>query len=609
MTAAQLERITQELLRESFANRQRWLKVFRALVVPFWQHHFSRIPDYPRARAVLGQKVESKFIELVKPLPHQIIRLLLEILTTPELFPLFRQGLSDDVRAVFDHMVWNPYSTPQQILDELGVNVLDEQRVQHDFHWLQTPWPLPEYQLYIVQPFHLDERHGSEEVILEMHLHPELRSYLMEQYEEKPEHYELRAVEEVPSELIIFEDEGSIIHLLPALRLYHQQGNIKTGKTGKPNANTFRSMHKRLGFQEFYPPEEKLLQHLRTAMLATLMVQEKVERAPSLMGAAYLKQLFTKYYLDPQVSFPHLHLLYYLKGQVNIEAYELVSYQRLVTFMIEQLPQGKWQHVEQLYQWLHMRGYETGFVSIDLAMRYLSYSSSWGSEPLRYDLLDHQLSRASLKGSLALLAAFGLIDIAYSQPDTRQPGLSFYSPFDGLAFFRLTPLGAYVFGLTETYVPPPPAASGREVYILSPHSLILRLSDKAKEIDRLRLQPFVESLGNDSYKLTYASFLGTCQRPEDVPVQVDVFQRLIGGQLFPIWKQFFDGLSQRMHPLAQVPNVHVYQLPDDPELLRHVAQDEVLRTLVQKAEGYQILVARKDLPALKKRLQVLGYLM
>lgn len=59
-----------------------------------------------------------------------------------------------------------------------------------------------------------------------------------------------------------------------------------------------------------------------------------------------------------------------------------------------------------------------------------------------------------LKGYAFLLAAFGLVEIAYVSPthDTyRRPKKDYLTPYDGLRFARLTPLGEYVFHQRKTY--------------------------------------------------------------------------------------------------------------------------------------------------------------
>ena len=56
-----------------------------------------------------------------------------------------------------------------------------------------------------------------------------------------------------------------------------------------------------------------------------------------------------------------------------------------------------------------------------------------------------------------------MIDVAYTHPrgarqDPSGGELEFLSRYDGLRFFRLTPLGAYCLELAESYVPSTPAA-------------------------------------------------------------------------------------------------------------------------------------------------------
>jgi hypothetical protein len=59
-----------------------------------------------------------------------------------------------------------------------------------------------------------------------------------------------------------------------------------------------------------------------------------------------------------------------------------------------------------------------------------------------------------LKGFAFLLAAFGIAEIAYVTPTHttyRRPRKGYLTPYDGLRFVRLTPLGEFVFRRRDHY--------------------------------------------------------------------------------------------------------------------------------------------------------------
>lgn len=142
-------------------------------------------------------------------------------------------------------------------------------------------------------------------------------------------------------------------------------------------------------------------------------------------------------------------------------------------------------------------------------------------------------------------APLGLIDIVYEHPagardDYRgqwgADDLNFLSRYDGLRYFRLTPLGAYILGQTETYEPPQ----------AKPDVALTVLPKKQIRIDRGELSPdevlllegFADQESAQLWSLSEAkallsvekgirvaelrAFLSVCD-PQPLPEAVDAF--------------------------------------------------------------------------------------
>ena len=105
-------------------------------------------------------------------------------------------------------------------------------------------------------------------------------------------------------------------------------------------------------------------------------------------------------------------------------------------------------------------------------------------------------------------ATLGMVDVAYVHPAGAIPDLrglwgtddlEWLSRWDGLRAFRLTELGAYCLGLSETYTPSLPPSTLR---LETGTNLVIRQTAGTLEpADRLLLESWAEPINEDSWKL------------------------------------------------------------------------------------------------------------
>ena len=141
--------------------------------------------------------------------------------------------------------------------------------------------------------------------------------------------------------------------------------------------------------------------------------------------------------------------------------------------------------------------------------------------------------------------------------------------------------------------------------------LLIRFLESQNSYEKV-LDDFADPIGGHRYRVTAASFLRTCQKPEDVKERVDFFHRYVCRNPSPVWEEFFDRLlsqSCAWEPITPQ-EYKIFRLPaTDKSLLRLFATDPLLRKYVLKAEGYIILVSAAHLAEVKRRLQEFGYLL
>lgn len=109
------------------------------------------------------------------------------------------------------------------------------------------------------------------------------------------------------------------------------------------------------------------------------------------------------------------------------------------------------------------------------------------------------------------IATLGLIDVAYLHPDEGFLILPIsdyhegtFSRYDGLAYFRLTRLGAYLLGLSDRYQPAAPPA--KQILRVLPNLEVVAVSELS-HADRLLLNSFLVSVSDVVWKLDQAKLL------------------------------------------------------------------------------------------------------
>ncbi|RMG17232.1 MAG: hypothetical protein D6730_24230 [Bacteroidetes bacterium] len=582
-----LARSIEDVLRYQY---EQWRYLYQEVLEPFWRKRMHLIKKYPRLLTIS----QTSYI----PELQDVAYLYAMAVSEEEIFDEFYNSLPANTQKMMDYLVWHPIATEKEIIRDLGLPISD--RDENATHLFRKKIKR-DYLLFGVYASFNWESRGNE---FQLYIPHELRLHLINYYE-KPTHYYLQPVSEPLAGVTSLSLEGQILAELPSISLYHQQGKIKCGKSGKPNANTYNSMRKSLGLQEFYPQDNKLLQALRTSLIANLWASLNPKtKQLKLSGAELLKHLFEQHYFSGK--FNHSYLLLHLKGTTRIHSYHINRLDLLYREMAREMQVGKWLSMENLFYWIYYRGYYNAAFDQGEAIQYAAYSSAWGNEPVTRSNYDRMVEWPSLKASFFLFGAFGLFDLAYTQPDTSRPGETCFTPFDGLQYVRLNALGAYVFGLSDTYQPV--IVSREDIYQLSTDKLLIRLSEAASPADANRLLNFATPLGNNRYRVSNESFLKNCRDLQDLESQIQLFRQLVQQRPPRNWEAFFEQIKKRVEPLSLVQGVRVYQIPASSELPGLIATDEKLKKLVWKAENYQIIIREKDVDKFKNRLKKFGYL-
>jgi hypothetical protein len=397
---------------------------------------------------------------------------------------------------------------------------------------------------------------------------------------------------------------------------YIAQGHLKYTKSERVAMPSLKALRQMTGGPEFFPDSDNPdLGMLRTRLLVGGMAfagEKERERLLAQGGsAAPVRDLIEKVLAN--ASFLHEELLSHIPLSRNRWCqYNPRSIKNLVSFF-GKLPVEKW------ISWDNMRSYHalredlpTLFDERTMGLEaYVTTDKNQWSPVVRvsghnvFELVSEPL----LKGYAFLMATFGLTEIAYAAPTHaiyRRTKEAYLTPFDNLAFVRLTPLGEFVFRRRDTYEVTSPVQT-RSSLILD-QTRLLATCRNADPLTELSLGQFFEELAPGRYRMTPKSLLGGCRSREDIEERIRLFRRVVSATPPPIWEGFFERTLARIAPLNVESDYLVLKVSPDEEIRRLLASDPVLREIVLKVEGLRIAVRQCDLTKLAKRLEQFGYL-
>ena len=209
---------------------------------------------------------------------------------------------------------------------------------------------------------------------------------------------------------------------------------------------------------------------------------------------------------------------------------------------------------------------------------------------------------AAIQAQALLLCSLGMAEVALSPLHRSE------SPFARTDYLRLTPLGRYALKVSNKYEAP--HIEQAAYFELDPERLIIRSLVTPNPYEQLLKNSSV-AISKNRFETSARSFLAHCKSRDDVEKHIAIFRQFISSDLPPLWKQFFDSLLQHCHPLtkSQTSYCHFNVSPEDTDLIYLLTNDEKLRHIVVRAEGYLILVKNSDLRLFEEQLKKHGYLL
>jgi hypothetical protein len=274
----------------------------------------------------------------------------------------------------------------------------------------------------------------------------------------------------------------------------------------------------------------------------------------------------------------------------------------------KQLPQHSWITIENLLGYINSRVIEVRGVESSLVNNYLKLNDNFTNTDQYYAknmTLGNLVKIPYIKGCVFVLAAFGLLEIAYTDINSKKFGETYYSPYDELKYLRLTALGAYVLGLNPDYEPEHLTSQNKLHF--NEDSMGITAEGDLKVID-VMLARFAEKEGTGRYRVVPAVFFKDCKSSKDIDAKIVTFKKTVSAELPRYWNAVFAEWQANAQAIKNDTNKLIYNIPANAtDLQKLIAKDGVLKTIVLKAEGFNVVIDKDNDAKFKLRMKELGY--
>ncbi len=454
-----------------------------------------------------------------------------------------------------------------------------------------------------------------------------------------PDKFQLEGLVEAPEKLVV---DGEELPLLRAdteqaglhdlemyLRLY-EQGVITRGTTSsRLTPKSVRTLLENLLEGDFLPHEErvKFKDTIRPFGLSVFaeesgLVSGRYGSKLSDEGEALVRYQDTEallYAFETWTSdghFDELSRITAIKGQ-NAKRTHLTSPASRREGIIEALswcPEGVWIPVSDFYRALKIWHFDFELDLSDYSGLYIGDSN--------YGRLDESGRKgwAVAKGLYVnavlweYLGAIGALDLLYLPPEDAILNYGYYdayeeyySLYDGLAYFRINPLGAYLLGQAGEYVPSQPLDT--PLFDID-STLLLTLKDPDTLTPSLRNQLGQCALEQDRahYRLDTQQVLNTLESGSELEHIAEFLDQRNEGPL-PVevtaWLEEIEGNTRAFESTGTAVLVKVRSR----ELLDLALEDPVLSKFAKALEGRTLAIRTNREKAFRERLKELGYLL
>lgn len=454
----------------------------------------------------------------------------------------------------------------------------------------------------------------------------------------EPDPVRLGTVETLPetrgnhSLMVRHSERDAMVDLSVLLRLADQGMIQVSNKTSLPGASTLRLLTEKLSGGDFYPHKPR--QHewdqeigaikafawpllLQSAGLlqrngSKLALSTAGLKALSSTPASVLRTIWKKWLKSNLLD--ELSRIDTIKGQKSKgRAMTALAPRRVaINVALRCCPVGAWIDVDELSRFMQAADY-TFEVAHDPWKLYIS-EQQYGS--LGYDG-SHDWTILQLRYLLCFLfeytAPLGMIDVAYIDPtgardDFRSlwgtDDLEFLSRYDGLIYFRLTPLGAYCLELSEDYTPARIQSTVRLSVL--PGLQVNVMDGQLAPEESLTLNTWAEQQTDESWRLDRQRALAAIEKGHDI-AELRGFLQARDDQPLPETVESFIKTCQRNGTALKIVGTTLLIECQDAETAVMIATHKETAGLCLRAGDRQLVVRLEHEEKFRSLIRILGF--
>lgn len=209
------------------------------------------------------------------------------------------------------------------------------------------------------------------------------------------------------------------------------------------------------------------------------------------------------------------------------------------------------------------------------------------------------------------LGTIGALDLLYTDPDDADLiVLDFYyddyiSLYDGLRYFRINPLGAYLLGQAGEYIPSQPP--DRALFAIDA-DLQLTLTGDLTPNDRSLLAQVAVTAGQGRYRLDTVTLLTALEDGAVFDHLADFLRRHHSGPLPAAASAWLDNILANSQAFSKGDSALLIKVAT-PELADLALADPTLRSLCDRLNSKTLVVPARKEKAFRARLKELGYIL
>lgn len=428
-------------------------------------------------------------------------------------------------------------------------------------------------------------------------------------------------------------ERAAQIELLSVLRLVDAGKVAVSDKTRKPSASAIGAITAVLEGGDFYPAEPQeskwrdenagpirafawpmLIQAGGLVELSgpRLQLTKSGRKALSAHPADTISSLWKKWTTTTIID--ELSRIDCVKGQTGKGRRELTAVggrRKVIASSLVRCPEGHWISVDEFSRFMQGSGNEL------TVMR-----GGWNlyvGEP-RYGSLGNQPGEPILEKRylLCLLleyaATLGLIDAAIVPPAGARSDydrlwgtddLPYFSRYDGLLFFRITPLGAYCLGMSGLSSPAPMKA--KQVLQVLPSQEITIMGKVLDPGDRLALDAYAVKASDFVWQLQTEKLLTAVEEGHSIREIWEFLEARSGAPLPETVQHLLHDASERCSKVHDRGLARLFKCADA-TLTDMIARDSRTRKHCMRVDDRHLVVPASSETAFRRALRDLGYL-